>query len=218
MKARFCPQCGQTIYPSSNFCSQCGAAIEPPVRYIIPMWRVILMTILSGGLYIFYWFYITWKQYRDHTDNEAYPIWHSLTLLVPIYNWFRIHAHMRTYKELMSSLHLATSIRPGISVVALYVSLFLENMAFPVTEIFNYDREITQEYAITALVVSLITVTITTWLLTSVQANINRYWRASLPHTSACRIGIGEVIFAIIGVWLWTDTILSVVSQSYRLA
>ena len=30
--------------------------------------------------YLFYWFYLTWRQYRDHTGDTAYPVWHALTL------------------------------------------------------------------------------------------------------------------------------------------
>ena len=53
--------------------------------------RIILLFIVSVGLYWFYWMYRTWKQYGDHTgdicleyrDNH-HPVWHGLTQLVPI--------------------------------------------------------------------------------------------------------------------------------------
>ena len=41
------------------------------MRYHISLKRVLFMTVLSVGLYLFYWFYITWKRYRDHTQAEA---------------------------------------------------------------------------------------------------------------------------------------------------
>jgi hypothetical protein len=42
--------------------------------------RVVLVSALSYGLYLVYWFYLTWKHYRDHTGREAYPVWHALSL------------------------------------------------------------------------------------------------------------------------------------------
>lgn len=136
-----CPRCGTTNEPASAYCYQCGLPLEteragshlsyagtqqrigPPYR--VPLARVLVMSVLSAGLYFFYWFYMTWKHYRDGTGNEAYPVWHTLTLFVPIYGLFRVHAHMRTYKELMTEEGMATTISPGSSVVAILVALVL---------------------------------------------------------------------------------------------
>ena len=84
--------------------------------------RVLVMSVLSYGLYLVYWFYRTWKQYRDHTGTEAYPVWHALTLFVPIYGLFRTHAHMRCYQELMVKDRVATTISPGGAVVLVLIS------------------------------------------------------------------------------------------------
>lgn len=56
------------------------------LRTQISMRRILFMTIASYGLYLVYWFYVTWKQYKDNTGERAYPVWHALTLLIPIYN------------------------------------------------------------------------------------------------------------------------------------
>lgn len=53
----------------------------------ISMTRIILLVIASYGVYPIYWMYRTWKQYRDHTGAEAYPVWHALTQLVPNYTF-----------------------------------------------------------------------------------------------------------------------------------
>ncbi len=83
------------------------------------------MAVLSYGVYLFYWYYLTWKQYRDHTGQEAFPVWHALTLFVPIYGWFRFHAHVRTYKELMLRDGAPNSLNPGWAVVIFIVSSLL---------------------------------------------------------------------------------------------
>lgn len=122
MQPRYCSQCGWELQAIDKFCSGCGAATgELPLRNLISTRRIALLTVLSGGLYIFYWFYITWKQYHDHfkADDNAYPIWHALALLVPVYGVFRTRAHMRAYKEAMLGRGVAATIAPWAAVVAM---------------------------------------------------------------------------------------------------
>ena len=68
---------------------------------------------LSVSLYFFCWFYITWKQLATEIGGDHHPVWHALSLFVPIYNLFRIHKHMSVIKN----LSIATSFSPGAIVV-----------------------------------------------------------------------------------------------------
>ena len=172
------------------------------------------MTIASMGLYIFWWFYITWKHYRDHTGEIAYPVWHALTLIVQIYGLFRTHAHMRTYKELMLDERMDTSISPGVPVVIVLVTSWLGNYGLS-DAIFG---DVTYTMLRIWLITGVITTALTTWLLASVQSNINRYWRSVIAGRSvrSARLGVGEAALAIVGVYLWSDAILSVASETYR--
>ena len=128
METRICPNCSATVEPGDAYCRACGrelAALQPPLRYRLSPTRVVFMSILSGGLYLFYWFYLTWKQYRDHAGKEAYPVWHALTLLVPIYSFFRMHAHVRSFKELMTNGRVTNSLSAGWAVFILVVLVVL---------------------------------------------------------------------------------------------
>ena len=80
------------------------------------------MLVLTYGLYLFYWFYLTWKQYRDHTGEEVFPVWHALTQFVPIYRWFRFYAHVRVYKDLMINAGVPSSLSPFWAVVVMIIS------------------------------------------------------------------------------------------------
>lgn len=241
----FCNHCGERIHPrcracdtlnspGSHFCHSCGESLgqsanfsRPPVparfgfsetesshRYLMPVWRVVFMAVISMGLYIFWWFYITWKHYRDHTEENAYPIWHALTLFVPIYGLFRTHAHMRTYKELMLDERMNTSIRPGVAVVVVLISSWLENIGTS-EAVFG---DVTYTLLVIWLITGVISTALTTLLLASVQGNINRYWRSVIVarHMRFARLGVGEASLAVIGAYLWFDTILSVASETYR--
>ncbi len=206
---QYCPQCGSDIGPSAAFCSRCGhrlrnenteeqgtpqvtVGVPQPVfaasGYGLSLRRVLFMTIVSYGLYLFYWFYLTWKQYRDSTGQEAYPVWHALTLFVPIYGLFRTHAHMRTFRDLMRGKGILTTISAGSAVAAVMVSGAIDWNSFRV----GSSGEITQGTAVAVTVLAAISTAIVAWLLLHVQGNLNQYWNhISGGRLTDARIGLG---------------------------
>ncbi|MFH1140479.1 MAG: hypothetical protein V1724_02160 [Chloroflexota bacterium] len=181
-----------------------------PLATIIPIERVILMSVISCGLYLFYWFYVTWKHYRDHTKKEAYPVWHALTLFVPIYFLFRTHAHVRSFKELAASAGVPTSLLPGGVVVGVMLFLALNPVLFRA----NYSSS-TDDFAVSILVLDILSIVISTFVLVHVQRNLNAYWRSIKEVTaSSVKTGIGEIVFGILGVLSWVGTIVSLAGLS----
>lgn len=218
----FCPNCGREYQPYANFCSACGHPLpDTPVTtadsgpmelpYYISLKRIILMTVLTWGMYLFYWFYLTWKQYRDHTGNEAYPVWHALALTVNIYAFFRAHAHARTFRALMWDAGMSSSIRPGWTWVLLLISIMI---FFPYSMVMiNSPYPLSPGRFIAFLVIYPIAVAQHTILLGHIQSNLNRYWR-SLPNVQVtnARIGVGEVIFGVVGGLFWLITLADIFS------
>ena len=213
-----CPRCQTTNEPGSAHCYHCGLPLEEGsiegyqghtaepwqgmVRCRVPPQRVLIMSVVSVGLYLLYWFYLTWKHLRDNTGREAYPIWHALTIFVPIYSLFRIHAHMRVYRELMYTQNLATSISPGWAVVTILVldvlSIVIWNL--PTTRL---GAQI-QVYLVAA------TAVIVAWLLLQAQSNLNRYWTHVFGSVDSTPIGFVEILLAVIGILVWLAAISSV--------
>ena len=131
----YCRGCGASVFDYQNFCRSCGANLGQPeyahprqrsnagsqtLDYYIPPSRILLLSVLSASLYGFYWFYITWKHYRDHIGEEMnFPVWHAPTLPGPIYNlvrWFYItwkHFRDHTGEEMhFPVLHALTQLIP----------------------------------------------------------------------------------------------------------
>ncbi len=231
----FCPNCGTEVQSYDNFCSACGNVLtrEEEARtarrniggtpeilpYQISLPRVLFMTVLSYGLYIFYWFYLTWKQYRDHTRTEVYPVWHALTLIVPIYGLFQIYHHMNSFKVLMLFAGLPNTIGPVMAVVLVIISSVLSGLSFIMLGGFTGSSEITQGTAIDVLILDIISVAVIVGLLVHAQANLNSYW-GSLTNVrlAHARIGIGEIIFGLIGIWFWFNIFALILSDAYRTA
>ncbi|MXX52501.1 MAG: hypothetical protein F4Z35_00640 [Dehalococcoidia bacterium] len=185
---------------------------EPSPCVLIPIPRVIILSILSAGQYFYYWAYITWKHYRDQTGETAYPLWHALAFMIPVYGYYRVHAHMRVYGELMLDHGMKTSINPVRAVFTVIIAVGLLE-----TTILNFWKQTIYDPIV---LFSFVVISATTimWLLASTQNNINRYWESALFTKSPIRvrIGIGEVIFVVVGLLMWTHTALIMFSGYYR--
>ena len=173
-ETRLCPDCGADIRTDDRFCRSCGGALsleKQPSRYGLSPARVVVMSLLSLGLYVWYWLYLTWRQYRDHTGERAYPVWHSVAISVLVYGYFRAHAHTRCFKELMLGRGVPTTISPGWAVLAVIVISML-GIASSVL----FFVEVTAGVAAALLLIDVVSVAVTVGLILHVQQNLNRYW------------------------------------------
>ncbi len=237
----FCSNCGTESEANERFCRHCGASlaasvagrqtVEPaPVpetavrvlpNYLSPT-RILVMAVLSYGLYLFYWFYLTWKQYRDHTGEDAFPVWHALTLLVPIYGFFRTHAHVRTFKELMKNSGVASTLSPGWAVGLVALTGLLDGISFNVSGGFISLQEISRGTSLAVALLDALSITVVVGLLLQLQGNLNRYW-GGLPEVmsgevslKSARIGAGEIILLVLGLLAWFNTLMLLFSPEYR--
>ena len=215
----FCPNCRRATQPEANFCPNCGmdlsnapgaATNTGPLElpYYISQKRIILMTVLTFGLYLLpYWFYLTWKQYRDHTGNDAYPVWHVFALFVPIYGLFRAYAHARTYRDLMQDAGIPSSIKGWPAVVTMYFWGWLPAAFYGVAGALAGALGIGGTYV---LVICGIIIALFLASFLHLQNNFNRYWHG-LPNTqvTSVRIGVGEIVIGVFGVLLWLGAFLT---------
>ena len=211
MTEKLCANCGEINRIDSNYCSNCGYSRfndVPPRLHDRPTdgtesarntavrisgTRIVLASYLSFGLYFFYWFYITWKHMSSKIEGDNHPFWHAMTLNVPIYGFFRMHAHVRTINELAASQNVTSTIAPGLAVGLLILYSVLNLASFGVT---SY---------VAVIVLTLISATLITVPMTMAQGVLNLYWAKALPSGSLryARIGVGEVIIVIVGIIGW---------------
>jgi hypothetical protein len=146
---------------------------------------------------VFYWFYLTWKQLAAETNDTHHPVWHALTLLVPIYGLFRMHAHVRVIAELASGRGITSYMAPGLAVVLVLVSYGLSL------------AEIRDTGHATAIVLSVIGTVVSTTLVVLAQAGLNSYWEKARENIlTDARIGVGEVVFVVLGILIWIITFI----------
>ncbi len=225
----YCRGCGASVFDYQNFCRSCGANLgqpeyeHPPQRsyagsqtldYYIPPSRILLLSLLSANLYGFYWFYITWKHYRDHSGDEMnFPVWHALTQLVPIYNLFRLHHHVRVYENLMVAVDMRTTIAAGTAVTLMVIALAVGVISLVIVPPVG-NQEISQSEETISFVLTIVSAVIQWFVMYQVQANLNRYWLSYADRNpgvsiTMSEIGTGAVVLTLIGVLFWVIRITS---------
>ena len=218
-----CTTCNSELLEDVHFCGNCGQKVgatqrtTPPVlqndedaeyRYAIPIRRVMAFTVISFGLYMFYWFYITWKQYRDHTGEKAFPFWHAMTQLVPFYSLYRVHAHIRVFRNLGFQELIDTNLSAVWAVRMILISqlpYWISLVSFIATGLHPavHLPQTIKEYLIWSAI-DIAGVIVLVFALTRFQEGINRYWEKVLPRNSLYKeIGIFEVLITIVGGLLW---------------
>ena len=202
-----------------------GATYEPPLQagegaaraetgnvpYYIPYNRVILLSALSAGLYIFYWMYITWRQYREHTGETAYPILHALCLMVPVYQFFRLHAHVRVYQELMETRGVPNTLSPLRAVGIYFGVVMLEMIAFRLVA----EPALTGLQQVAYFAVNVVQVVAITWLVAQAQGNLNRFWQRRIgSQLKSAPVSAVEIALVVLGLLEWGLLIIILIDPS----
>ena len=150
---RFCTFCGAArVDERAAYCMACGRSYsnapqptfgEAPVAIASaiasngstallanarkrPLWAVFLLTAGTLSLYFFLHLGLMWAEMkRARQDASMNPVGHTLAQLVPIYGWFRFHAHVRTLDELLESAGSSQRVAAGpATVVYILISIF----------------------------------------------------------------------------------------------
>ena len=219
MASEPCAQCGWTNSEELKYCVGCGVyrsnGIDPPRSAVTPAQmgvdhdgspqlmigtsRVLILSVLVSGPYLMYWMYVTWKQLQRETNDVHYPLWHALTMLVPVYGLFRLYRHMNVINGLALRAGLPT-FSPGMAVVLISLNMLL---GFSSTGTVN---------GLLVLVLKVISVSLVATNVVWGQSALNAYWShargVDVDHLPIGRIEIG---LAVIGAIIWLNLLSSVI-------
>ena len=182
---------------------------NPPYGCRISQGRIIALSIISMGIYWLYWMYRTWAQYRDHTLELAaetgqthYPVLHGLTQLLPVYGWFRFHAHIRHYKASMQERGVADSLNLGALTSIVVINVIAGWLGGSIR---GSDNDL---LAAIGGIITVVAILVSIVILCQIQSNLNNYWDdiGGAPALNA-RFGKGEILCVALGVLFWLGVI-----------
>jgi hypothetical protein len=102
----------------------------PRWRAVQSPWLIGALIVATFNLYALWWLGRTWWQLKQEDGDEGKrPLWHALAMLVPIYSWFRFHAHMRTIVGIAATPEARAVLGPGAMTVAWIVINVLSGVA-----------------------------------------------------------------------------------------
>ena len=172
--ARFCGLCGRPVLASQPPTEPAQAPSVTALQRQRPLWLVAVLSLVTAGVYTPIWMGLTWAEMKSEIpDDRMQPVWHGLTVFVPVYSYFRIHAHYRTINELLARAGAAETVNPGGAVLGFLVG--------------NVGVVIGRS-ASGGLLTAILLVTALAIVATSTvqgQAGLNAYWRAAANRKKA---------------------------------
>lgn len=247
MSVRYCPQCGAPVSSiGAEFCARCGqrlstaisstwstetqlgasaatttltsaAEVHPARR---PLWLVAGLTIATFGLYWYWWLGKSWAEMkREVGDPGMDPIGHALAMLVPIYGWFRLHAHFRILNEMLERVGSPRRVQPVLAVIWAIIAGFLTRAGMRVSGLAT--DHLTPEGVALAIVLSLFGMLLTGGLLVYGQQALNDYWDHQAQRPLHYQVGVWQWLVLVLGgllVIYYLVTMLSVLVVSSMLA
>ena len=160
--------------------------------------RLVVLSAVTSGLYFFYWLYLTWKQLQGETKDIHYPVWHALTLFVPVYGLFRLHKHVQVIQDLTRRVGVETSLTPGLAVVLISLNWVL-----------GLGSAGVEGFA--ALALNIIRFTMTTTVIVWSQSTLNAYWyKVRGTPIQDVPIETVERALIILGLFIWLSVFLSI--------
>jgi len=94
-----------------------------------PSARLVLLTVLTLGLYQFYWFHRNWTRLRDEFGEPLSPGWRTLGLLVPFVNIVLVHQQFRMLARALRRAGAAANYSPALLTAAFFALAFAANVS-----------------------------------------------------------------------------------------
>jgi hypothetical protein len=163
---------------------------HPRVERRRPAWVVAALIWSSFGLYLIVWIGLNWAELkRERRDENMYPVWHALAMIVPIYSYFRFHANFRVINGLLSETRSDHRARPIIAVFTFILASGLMTVPIETIELMTAN-----------LVAALGAIS---WVAYHGQSSMNAYWDAKPDRTVSVEVKLWERMLIGFGAGLW---------------
>lgn len=166
-----------------------------------PLWLVVLLSIGTFGVfYPAFWLGATWAEMkRELQDDNMHPVWHVLSLAVPIYSLVQIHAHYERINDLLVRVDVTKYVFAGWVVVGAIASGVLSGVGRSLERADVHPAS----YVFSLLFVGLVAV-----MTVHGQAGLNNYYRALPGSPVPARVHWAEWLTLGVGLPLFVAVAL----------
>jgi hypothetical protein len=156
-----------------------------------PGWMVVGMFWATFGLYLPFWVGFHWAELKRQLGREnMYPLWHALSIAVPIYSYYQYYRNFSVQNELMETSRSSEQTRPFLVISTFLAASLL--VAFPIDDL----RLTTLNVAAAMAAIS--------WTMHHAQSTMNAYLD-STPHVrSTSEVKLWERLLIAAGAGLWS--------------
>ena len=163
---------------------------------LFAFWRILVLSVISSGLYLFYWVAVTWKHLNPEAKDDE-SVKQALFLLVPVYGLFRLH---RIFSGIRSRVRSQDIDSPVASFsVALIVA------SYAAAWVGSILTEKSLALALASWTANGLLCAAAIW---SVQLPLNRLWLAEHEDVTGAAYSWVEVPLVLYGLWLWLIPVL----------
>lgn len=171
---------------------------------IQPAWQLMLLSILTSGIYLIYWLWRSWSDLRHETGLNISPGWRTVAMFIPILDIVLTIQLFREIGKLASSRNTDPISSPTLLALSFcllsYIATWFDILsAFPKapTEMISL---IIASYAFSIPAIL---------LLIPVQHAFNRYWAVTQPELPVrTTFTAGEIVMLTVGTLLTISTII----------
>jgi hypothetical protein len=163
--------------PADDRGGQSGVSPRPqPYSRAQPAWHMVVLSLMTGGLYHLYWFYRNWCDLREQAGVRTRAGWRAAGMLVPVLNFFLALRQFREVKQMASAQAVSGRASPGWLAFG-YGFLSLAEFGMSI-----WPVELSRPGTVLAYTCAAYAITLpATLLLVPVQRTLNGYWAAVEP-------------------------------------
>lgn len=191
----FCTNCGEKYKEADKFCKNCGAKITKsghltvkkagnafpidqkttPYPYLISASKLIIMSVVTFGLYDIYWFYRHFKSFKSENNWDIQPF--ARAFFYPLFSYTLFREINKTVKSMDASL--------GVSTVVTPIFLFFMNALWRLPDPYWLVMFLSVLFLVPA------------------QNTLNEYWKAKYgDRVIYSKFGGWEIILTLVGGFL----------------
>jgi len=167
-------------------------AAPPESQRQRPLWAVATLSVCTFGLYLLWWIGASWAEMkRELRDEGMHPFWHAVSMIVPIYGQFRVHAHYATINTMLAAAGASLRLRPGAMVVLVVL--------------FGVLNRIVREDipAVVWVPLALVATACAAVMVVHGQRGLNAYFQSLPDRTVTPRVHPIEWIVIVVGAIFW---------------